>query len=90
MRLPDLLRKLAQQGMSHILIEGGGEVIASFLQERVVDRLVIFISSKIIGGRDAPTAVEGEGIKKIKQAQRLEGLTLRRVGTEFVIEGRPA
>lgn len=84
----DLLRKLAKQGLAHILIEGGGELVASFLKMRLADRMIIFVSSKIIGGRDAPTAVEGEGVKRIKQAIRLRDMRLKRIGTDLVIEGR--
>ncbi|MBL7085311.1 MAG: bifunctional diaminohydroxyphosphoribosylaminopyrimidine deaminase/5-amino-6-(5-phosphoribosylamino)uracil reductase RibD [Candidatus Omnitrophica bacterium] len=87
--LRDLLRKLAGQGISHILIEGGGEIIASALKKRLVDRLVVLVSSKIIGGRDAPTAVEGRGIDRIRQAAKLEDMKVKRVGPDLIIEGRP-
>lgn len=86
----DLLKELAKQGITHILIEGGGEVIASALNLKLVDRVVIFVSPKIIGGRDAPTSVEGKGIKKIKAAAKLEDIKFRRLGSELIIEGRPA
>lgn len=87
--LYDLLRRLAREGIAHILIEGGGEMIASALNKSLVDRMIVFVSSKIIGGRDAPTAVEGEGIKKIKQAIKLEDMKLSRLGSEIIIEGKP-
>ena len=86
--LRDLLGKLARQGVAHVLIEGGGEVIASALKGKLVDRMIVFISSEIIGGRDAPTAVEGEGIKRIKEALKLKDVRLRRFGSEFIIEGK--
>jgi diaminohydroxyphosphoribosylaminopyrimidine deaminase/5-amino-6-(5-phosphoribosylamino)uracil reductase len=87
--LRQLLKKLASQGLSHILIEGGGEIIASALQKRLVDKMIIFIAPKIIGGRDAPTAVEGEGVKRIREAMRLTDVTLRRLDSELIIEGKP-
>jgi diaminohydroxyphosphoribosylaminopyrimidine deaminase/5-amino-6-(5-phosphoribosylamino)uracil reductase len=86
--LCDLLKKLAQQGIAHILIEGGGEIIASALKMELIDRMVIFVAPKIIGGRQAPTAVEGEGINRIKEAARLEHMKCRKVGSELVIEGK--
>ena len=86
----DLLKRLAKQGITHILIEGGGEIIASALNLRLVDRMIIFVSPKIIGGRNAPTAVEGKGIKRVKAATKLEDIKFRRLGSELIIEGRPA
>ncbi len=86
--LRDLLSKLAGQGLAHILIEGGGEIIASALEKGLVDRMVVFISPKIIGGRQAPTAVEGKGIEKIKQALRLKDMKVKRIGSDLMIEGR--
>ncbi len=47
--LPTLLRKLGQQGIRSILIEGGAETIRSFLEKRLVDHLFVFIAPKIIG-----------------------------------------
>jgi diaminohydroxyphosphoribosylaminopyrimidine deaminase/5-amino-6-(5-phosphoribosylamino)uracil reductase len=86
--LEDLLRRLAKEGLSHILIEGGGKIIASALEKGLVDKMIVFISSKVIGGSNAPTAVEGKGINSIKQAARLAGMKFKRLGPDLVIEGR--
>jgi len=88
--LRDLFRELARQGIAHILIEGGGELIASALKMRLVDRMIVFVSPKIIGGSEAPTAVEGEGVERIRQAARLKDVKFKRVGPELLIEGEPA
>ena len=55
------MEKLAESGIENILVEGGGETIASFFKERMVDRYTVFVGSKIIGGRIAPTPVDGDG-----------------------------
>jgi len=87
--LRQLLKKLAKQGISHILIEGGGEIIASALQQKLVNRIIVFVAPKIIGGRSAPTAVEGTGVRRMSQALRLAGTKLKRIGPDLIIEGRP-
>jgi 2,5-diamino-6-(ribosylamino)-4(3H)-pyrimidinone 5'-phosphate reductase len=53
---------LYQKGIRNLLVEGGGTVIWSFLKNRVVDDLYIYIGSCIIGGKDTPTVADGEGI----------------------------
>lgn len=55
------LQSLAAQGIESILVEGGGEVIFSLLEARLVDRLLVFVGGQVIGGRDAPTLADGEG-----------------------------
>lgn len=86
--LRPLLGALARQGVQSILIEGGGEVLASAFQERLVDRVVWCISPILIGGRQAPGALGGVGINRLRQAVRLEELTVRRLGPDVCIEGR--
>ena len=59
--LPDVLDRLSVLGIESILVEGGGETIASFFRDGLVDRYTVFVGSLIIGGRSSPTPVDGEG-----------------------------
>lgn len=51
--LGTVLETLARLRIASVLVEGGGQVINSFLENRLADELVMFTASKIIGGRDA-------------------------------------
>ena len=55
------MESLAKMGIENILVEGGGETISSFFRERMVDRFSVFVGSMVIGGRTAPTPVDGDG-----------------------------
>jgi 2,5-diamino-6-(ribosylamino)-4(3H)-pyrimidinone 5'-phosphate reductase len=68
----ELLEKLYSRGVRRLLVEGGGEVRWSFLRERVVDELFVWVMQKVWGGRDAPTLVEGEGFITPDEAVELE------------------
>ncbi len=59
--LSDVMEHLAQCGIESVLVEGGGETIASFFRERIVDRYTVFVGSMLIGGRTSPTPVDGNG-----------------------------
>jgi len=48
--LPALLKALGGLGISHILVEGGGRVVGSFISEGLADRFICFVSPLIIGG----------------------------------------
>ena len=86
--LKRLLKRLAEMQISHILLEGGAEVIASALEQRLVDRLFVAVSPKIVGGRSAPTAVGGSGINRMEQARALTDVKVRRLGPDLLFEGR--
>lgn len=85
-----LLRILGRKEITHILIEGGGEVIASALEAKVVDRALFFIAPKIIGGRKAPTSVEGVGTNRVSQAIGLKDIRVERIGDDILMEGHIA
>ena len=49
-KLSNIIEELAKLGVCNLLVEGGGEVFTSFLNEDLVDRLIIFRSNYFIGG----------------------------------------
>lgn len=60
--LPRAMEILAEEyGIENVIVEGGGEVIASFFREKLVDKYTVFVGGLIIGGRTAPTPADGEG-----------------------------
>ena len=61
LNLGKAMEMLAQEGIENILVEGGGETIASFFRNKMVDTYTVFVGSMIIGGRISPTPVDGDG-----------------------------
>lgn len=55
------VQQLEERGISKILVEGGGEVIYSFFNAGLVDKLTVYVGAMVLGGRDAPTLVDGPG-----------------------------
>ena len=83
-----LCRRLASRGIQSVLIEGGGEVLAGALSERLVDHVVFVVAPLLIGGREAPGSVGGEGIRELSQAIRLREVAYSRLGSDLCVEGR--
>ncbi|MCQ2070253.1 MAG: 2,5-diamino-6-(ribosylamino)-4(3H)-pyrimidinone 5'-phosphate reductase [archaeon] len=60
--IPEMLTILAKElDIESMIVEGGGETIASFFKEKVVDRYSVFVGGLIIGGRCSPTPADGDG-----------------------------
>jgi 2,5-diamino-6-(ribosylamino)-4(3H)-pyrimidinone 5'-phosphate reductase len=55
------LSELEARGVDDLLVEGGGELLFSLFDAGLVDELTVYVGSKLVGGRDAPTLVDGDG-----------------------------
>lgn len=86
--LRELLRELAEREITSVIVEGGGTLAASLLEKGLVDRVAIVIAPIILGGQEAPTPVEGEGVEDIAQALRLRDVQVRRLGPDILVVGR--
>ncbi len=67
-----LLPILKEKGIDSILVEGGAEVIWSFLKSRLADELILFVGSIVIGGDTSPTPAGGEGVASREEAVELK------------------
>ena len=85
--LKDMMKKLAQLKISNILVEGGGTLIGSLFDEGLVDKILFFISPKIIGGKEAISSVMGKGITQVDKSIKLKKVRLKHIGEDFLLEG---
>ena len=85
--LKELVTELGNRGIDSILLEGGSELTFSALEEGIVDKVTVYIAPKIIGGKNSPTPVGGEGVSSIEKALNLCKVSSRVVGSDIVIEG---
>lgn len=82
-----VLRVLHLLQVRSLLVEGGGEVFASFLGEKQVDAVALFVSPKIFGGK-APSWVGGMGIENPNIAPYLKDIQVQKVGMDFLLTGK--
>jgi len=81
------LRRLAREGLTEILVEGGGRLAAALLRGGLVDELHWFTAPRLIGAEGAP-ALDSLGVRDLARAPRLEDLRVRRVGEDLHWVGR--
>lgn len=71
----DLKRALSAfyaHGFTSLMVEGGSEVLGSFLAGRLFDEVALFRAPLLMGGRDSRPAFGGLGLPRVAQAIRLE------------------
>ncbi|MCB7128889.1 MAG: bifunctional diaminohydroxyphosphoribosylaminopyrimidine deaminase/5-amino-6-(5-phosphoribosylamino)uracil reductase RibD [Candidatus Brocadiales bacterium] len=83
----ELMMLLGKEKITNILVEGGGILMASFFEEGLVDKVMAFISPKIIGGGEASMPVLGIGADKVEDALALKDVSTRVFGEDVLIEG---
>lgn len=85
--LKKLMKILGEEKIDSILLEGGGNLNFSALNEGIVDKVQIYIAPKIIGGEKAKGVVLGSGIQDLKDAFLIDEVTYRNIGEDILIEG---
>ena len=83
--LRQLFNTLAMRNITSILIEGGGNINASVLDENLVDKIYWFIAPKIIGGQSARGPVGGQGVADVNKAHMLEDMNIEHIGQDILI-----
>jgi diaminohydroxyphosphoribosylaminopyrimidine deaminase/5-amino-6-(5-phosphoribosylamino)uracil reductase len=86
--LQALMEKLGQMEVMSLLLEGGAEVNASALKAGIIDRVMVFIAPKLIGGSGSPGPIGGAGIKDLSEAVHLTDVSVECVGEDILITGR--
>ncbi|MCC5911015.1 MAG: bifunctional diaminohydroxyphosphoribosylaminopyrimidine deaminase/5-amino-6-(5-phosphoribosylamino)uracil reductase RibD [Clostridiaceae bacterium] len=85
--LKELMMHLGKRKIDSVLLEGGGTLNYSALEEGIVDKALCFIAPKIIGGSQAITSVEGKGKRFVKDAFILKDISLHNFQEDILIEG---
>lgn len=74
------------KGIDGILLEGGAELAASAFEAGIVDKVRIYVSPMIIGGKEAPGLVGGQGAASIPEAVKLKNVSTEMSGEDLVVE----
>ena len=84
--LKSLLKKLAKQNITHVLVEGGGAIFSSFIAKRLADRVVACIAPKLLGGQSLDWLPQ-LSIQNLRNRHQLKNISIQQLGDNVVIEG---
>lgn len=88
-KIPQFIKILRQNEIISVLVEGGGQVLGSFADARLIDKVYAFVSPIIIGGEKALGAVGGQGIKKLADAIKLKNISFKKFDDNLLTIGYP-
>jgi len=80
-----LMNELGAMGIHRVLVEGGGTLIAGLIDAGLVNEIYSFIGNIIIGGKDSPTFIDGEGFVLESAFPRLVLLEARRIESGILL-----
>jgi diaminohydroxyphosphoribosylaminopyrimidine deaminase/5-amino-6-(5-phosphoribosylamino)uracil reductase len=81
-----LLADLGKRDVQHVLLEGGPTLAWALVEDRAVDKVVVYLAPKLIGGDDAPGILGGRGFAPIAQATKLRIASFDPVGEDLRVE----
>ncbi len=87
--LTAVMEKLKARDIQSVLVEGGASVAGSFIDAGLVDKVTFLVAPVIIGGDDAPTAIDGRGAASLADALHLDHVEVFRHGDDIEITGYP-
>ena len=82
--LAALSADLYKREIQSFLLECGPDLAFNAVRAGIIDKMIIFVAPKILGGREIP-AIGGEGIEKLSEAIRLEDWIVTRSGPDLVL-----
>ena len=85
--LAHLCGRLYDEGISSVLCEGGRQIHTSLFREGLVDKVIVFVAPKLIGGQRPTSPLEDLGIGRMKEALALERIEIHHFRDDVCIEG---
>ena len=82
-----VLRDLGRREITSVLIEGGGDVLSQALDQRLIDKVQIYLAPIFTGG--AVLAFGGNGAASTQRSLRLDSPRYQRIGPDICITGYP-
>ena len=76
------LGRMAREGMTSVLIEGGGQLAAAALGDRVVDQVLLYLAPRLMG--EGVAAIGDLGVERAAEAIRLASSRIQRLGPDLL------
>jgi len=83
--LEEELAGLAEEGVQSLLLEGGPTLAGAFLRAGLIDKLMLFVAPKLLGGDDAPSLFSGPAVERLADAIPATHVAWEQVGEDLLV-----
>ena len=83
--LDEELARLAGKEVQSLLLEGGPTLAGAFLRAGLIDKLLLFVAPKLVGGDDAPSLFAGPGARSLAEAVPVGELEVEELGDDLLL-----
>jgi diaminohydroxyphosphoribosylaminopyrimidine deaminase / 5-amino-6-(5-phosphoribosylamino)uracil reductase len=84
-----IMEDLGKRSFQSLLVEGGATVAGNLIDAGLVDKVTFFLAPVIIGGREAPSAIGGQGADRLIDALALQDVEVVQRGRDIEVTGYP-
>ena len=88
-KLHQILNELKTRNLQSVLVEGGTEIAGAFVDAKLVDKLTFIIAPIVIGGKNAPLAIGGNGANSLENAMHFKDLEIIKHEDDYEFTGYP-
>jgi diaminohydroxyphosphoribosylaminopyrimidine deaminase/5-amino-6-(5-phosphoribosylamino)uracil reductase len=85
--LGEVMQYLGALDIQTVLVEGGAVLNMALFNATLIDRVMIYLAPKIIGGNDGKALFAGHGVTKLTDALQLTAVRTQHFGNDILIEG---
>jgi diaminohydroxyphosphoribosylaminopyrimidine deaminase / 5-amino-6-(5-phosphoribosylamino)uracil reductase len=84
-----LMNQLFEKGVTDLLVEGGSEINGSFLRAGLINKFLIYVAPKVLGGRESRTPFTGSNVETMDQALEVTFHSIENFGEDILITAYP-
>ena len=85
--LINAIKYLGSQNITSVLVEGGSILFGALFGDSLIDKVVAFVSPKIIGGIESKSPVENKGVDLVENSFLLKNIKINQINDDVVISG---
>ncbi|MGE7023511.1 bifunctional diaminohydroxyphosphoribosylaminopyrimidine deaminase/5-amino-6-(5-phosphoribosylamino)uracil reductase RibD [Solibacillus cecembensis] len=89
LNIEEMLTQLYERGITDILVEGGGAINASFLRAGFIDKFIVYIAPKVLGGEHSINPFRGEDVSSMDAAMQLNFSDVQKIGDDLCLIAYP-
>jgi diaminohydroxyphosphoribosylaminopyrimidine deaminase/5-amino-6-(5-phosphoribosylamino)uracil reductase len=84
-----LMDIIGKKSITSVLLEGGSNLMGSMIREKLVDKFLIFMAPKLLGGGDGIPMAAGKGPGRMAESLNLRDVEIKKYGEDILVAGYP-